>query len=69
MAEKEYTSARIRYDRKMQLDKAAIRIGYATQKPCKWTDILNFLIENYAKEAEQDMIHKIQGKEVKKQSG
>ncbi|EIP3426439.1 hypothetical protein LSE82_005321 [Salmonella enterica] len=68
MKEKEYTSARIRTDRKMMLDKVAIKIGYATQKPCKWTDVLNYLIENYAKDAEQDMIHREQGKEVKKQS-
>lgn len=68
MIEKEYTSARIRADRKMMLDKIAIKIGYATQKPCKWTDVLNYLIENYAKDAEQDMIHQTQGKETKKQS-
>ncbi|EAM3850995.1 hypothetical protein NF320_004979 [Salmonella enterica] len=67
MNEKEDTSTRIKIFRKRKLEQMAIEIGYATKTPCKWTDILNYLIDNYANEAKSDLVHKIKGKDSKKQ--
>ncbi len=65
MAEKDDTSTRIKIFRKMKLEQLAIEIGYATKKPCKWTDLLNYLIDNYANEAKQDLIHSTKAEEKK----
>ncbi|MBG6243613.1 MAG: hypothetical protein EKE20_18310 [Candidatus Symbiopectobacterium sp. Dall1.0] len=56
MIEKEDTSTRIKLHRKMKLEQMAIEIGYATKKPYKWTDLLTYLIDNYANDAKQDLI-------------
>lgn len=56
--EKKTASLRIPIDKKMQLDQAAIEIGYAIRKPVKWTEVTMYLIENYLKDAIQDMKNK-----------
>ncbi|EBX2068621.1 hypothetical protein DRE43_29195 [Salmonella enterica subsp. enterica serovar Java] len=55
MKSPEYVTMRVRKERKLILDKATIEIGYATGVPCKWTDVVNFLIDNYLQDAKNDM--------------
>ncbi len=50
-----YTSLRVREDRKMALERAAIEISYATGKQVKWTDVANYLFSDYLKDAVKDM--------------
>ena len=50
-----YTSLRVREDRKLILERAAIDISHATGKTVKWTDVANYLFTNYLKEATKDM--------------
>ena len=50
-----YTSLRVREDRKLELERAAIDISYATGKTVKWTDVANYLFANYLKEAVKDL--------------
>ncbi|AWM80109.1 hypothetical protein DKL61_07035 [Gammaproteobacteria bacterium ESL0073] len=52
---KKYTSIRISEDRKMTLERLAIDTSYISKKSIKWTDIVNYLIDNYAKDAAQDL--------------
>jgi len=52
---KKYTSVRINEERKLMLERLAIDTSYIAKKPIKWTDIVNFLIDNYAKDAAQDL--------------
>lgn len=65
MTEKDGTSTRIKMFRKMKLEQLAIEVGYATKKPCKWTGLLSYLIDNYANEAKLDLIHNIKNDEKK----
>lgn len=51
-----YTSLRVREDRKMKLERAAIEISAKTQKQVKWTDLANYMFENYLNDAKKDMI-------------
>ena len=50
-----YTSLRVREDRKMKLERAAIDISNITKRTVKWTDVANYLFENHLKEAVKDM--------------
>lgn len=50
-----YTSLRVREDRKMRLERSAIEISNVTKRTVKWTDVANYLFENYLKDAEKDM--------------
>lgn len=56
--QKKYTSVRITEEKKLMLERLAIDTSYATKKSIKWTDIVNYLIDNYAKEAAQDLKNK-----------
>lgn len=53
-----YTSLRVREDRKLKLERAAIEISNKTQRTVKWTDLANYLFENYLNDAKKDMIAK-----------
>lgn len=53
--EMKYTSLRVREDRKMELERAAIEISQAVGKTVKWTDVANYLFIEYLKEAKKDM--------------
>ncbi len=55
MAEKKYTSLRVPEERKMELEKAAIEVSYATGRMVKWTDMAFYLMDEYLKEAVRDM--------------
>lgn len=55
MAEKKYTSLRVTEERKMELEKAAIEVSYATGRMVKWTDMAFYLMDEYLKEAVRDM--------------
>lgn len=50
-----YTSLRVREDRKLRLERAAIEISNVTKRTVKWTDVANYLFENYLKDAANDM--------------
>ena len=50
-----YTSLRVREDRKLELERAAIDISYATGKTVKWTDVANYLFTECLKDAVKDL--------------
>ncbi|CAK2375933.1 hypothetical protein V5098_27200 [Vibrio coralliirubri] len=52
------TTVRVNEDRKMKLQRGAIKIGNQTGQLLKISDIVNHLIDNYSEEAIQDLIHK-----------
>jgi hypothetical protein len=53
--EMKYTSLRVREDRKMELERAAIDISQTLGKTVKWTDVANYLFTECLKEATKDM--------------
>jgi len=57
-----YTSLRVREDRKMALERAAIEISYAIGKQVKWTDVANYMFDDYLRDAVKDMKSKIKEK-------
>lgn len=50
-----YTSLRIREDRKIELEKAAIEISHSIGKQIRWTELANILFDEYLKEAKEDL--------------
>lgn len=52
------TTVRVNENRKLQLQRGAIKIGNETGQLLKISDIVNHLIDNYSDEAIQDLIHK-----------
>lgn len=58
MSKPEYTTVRMRDDRKRRLEMAAIEVGYAKKEPYKWTDILFYLIDEHLDEAVKDLKNK-----------
>lgn len=52
---KKYTSLRLAEEKKLMLERLAIDVSYKTGKPIKWTEIVNYMIDNYAKDAAQDL--------------
>ncbi|SON52704.1 hypothetical protein [Vibrio tapetis] len=55
---KKYTSLRVSESTKMKLERVAIDVSYETKESVRWTDIANFLFDEYLTEAKSDMIHK-----------
>jgi len=55
---KKYTSIRITEEKKITLERLAIDASYKAGKSIKWTDLVNYLIDNYAKDAAQDLTSK-----------
>jgi hypothetical protein len=62
--EKKYTSLRVSEKRKLQLERAAIEVSYATGRAVKWTEVAFYLFDEYLPEAVKDMKGKRQSKEV-----
>jgi hypothetical protein len=52
---KKYTSLRVSEEKKIKLERAAIEISYSTGKQIKWTDVANYLFDEYLNEAKKDM--------------
>jgi len=50
-----YTSLRVREDRKIELEKAAIEISYSLGKQIKWTDVANYMFKECLKETIKEM--------------
>lgn len=50
------TSMRIRADRKMELERLAIEISFKTGTSVRYTDVANYLIDNYKKDVKSEMI-------------
>ena len=53
------TTMRIKAERKMELERIAIEISFKTGQSTRYTDVINYLIDNYKKDAKEEMIHKI----------
>ena len=53
-----YTSLRVREDRKLALERAAIDVSNEIGKTIKWTDMANLLFDEYLTEAKKDMASK-----------
>ncbi|WP_411682771.1 hypothetical protein [Aeromonas hydrophila] len=45
--EKKYTSLRVSEKRKLQLERAAIEVSYATGRAVKWTEVAFYLFDEY----------------------
>ena len=58
------TTVAIVAERKLKLERLAIDASHTTGKPISWTDIVNYLIDNYAKDAIQDIMHSIQQEDI-----
>lgn len=57
------TSMRITAERKMKLERLAIDISYKTGKTVKYTEIVNYMIDNYGNDVKEEFIEeaKIRG--------
>lgn len=51
-------NASITGDRVMKIERAAVDVTAKTGSVTKWTDVINFLIDNYLNDAKQDMLNK-----------
>lgn len=59
MAERKDTSFRVSELRRIKLEKIAIEVSMKTGKITKISDIINYLLDNYADEAKKDLISKV----------
>lgn len=41
----------------MKIERIAVEITAKTGRVTKWTDVVNYMINNYLNEAKQDLIH------------
>nr|DAP78953.1 MAG TPA: hypothetical protein [Inoviridae sp.] len=46
----------------MKIERVAVEITAKTGKVTKWTDVVNFMINNYLTEAKHDMISQVESK-------
>ncbi|WP_340610843.1 hypothetical protein [Xenorhabdus bharatensis] len=53
------TTMAIVADRKLKLERLAIDASHVAGKSISWTDLVNHLIDNYAKDAAKDLIHAV----------
>jgi hypothetical protein len=53
------TSVRVNETRKLKLERAAIDLSYETRRQIKMADIVNYLIDNYMKDAVKDIKAKV----------
>ncbi len=53
------TTMAIVAERKLKLERLAIDASHVAGKSISWTDLVNHLIDNYAKEAAKDLIHAV----------
>ncbi|EKN6178772.1 hypothetical protein DVQ78_19540 [Yersinia enterocolitica] len=49
------TTMSISQEKKLRLERMAIDASHATKTPISWTDIVNYLIDSYAKDACEDL--------------
>lgn len=56
MQQPKRTSMAITAERKLKLERMAIDASQKAGKQITWTDIVNHLIDNYGKEATEDLI-------------
>ncbi|MEQ5183823.1 hypothetical protein ABN222_04755 [Providencia alcalifaciens] len=55
MQKNKRTTISIPQEKKLRLERMAIDASHAAKKPISWTDIVNYLIDSYAKEACEDL--------------
>ncbi|HEM7510907.1 TPA: hypothetical protein U2J54_003956 [Providencia rettgeri] len=55
MQKNKRTTISINQEKKMKLERLAIDASHAAKKPISWTDIVNYLIDTYAKDAAEDL--------------
>lgn len=53
------TTMAIVAERKLKLERLAIDASHVAGKSISWTDLVNHLIDNYAKDAANDLIHAV----------
>lgn len=53
------TTMSVSIERKQRLERLAIDIQSKTYEKVLWTDLVNYLIDKYAKEASEDMLAEI----------
>ena len=56
------TSMRITATRKMELERLAIEISSKTGTTTRYTEVVNYLIDNYKKDAKEEMIEVLNDK-------
>ncbi|EEU3019729.1 TPA: hypothetical protein SI676_004611 [Escherichia coli] len=44
-------------DRVMRIERAAVDLTAKTGKVTKWTDVINYMLDNYLEDAKQDMLN------------
>ncbi|MEX0447807.1 hypothetical protein [Xenorhabdus sp. SGI246] len=59
MTTQKRTTMAIVTERKLKLERLAIDASHTAGKSISWTDIVNYLIDNYAKDAAKDLIHSV----------
>ncbi|TXP98729.1 hypothetical protein [Escherichia coli] len=55
MQKNKRTTISISQEKKLRLERMAIEASHATKTSITWTDIVNYLIDSYAKEACEDL--------------
>ena len=53
------TNMRIKAERKLELERIAIEISFKVGKSIRYTDVINYLIDNFKKDAKEEMINEI----------
>lgn len=54
---KRRTSLAITAERKLKIERLAVDLSYKIGKSVSWTELANYTLDNYAREAVQDIIH------------
>lgn len=54
---KKRTSLAITAERKLKIERLAVDLSYKIGKSVSWTELANYILDNYAKDAVQDIIH------------
>ncbi|WP_208181186.1 hypothetical protein [Shewanella algae] len=57
------TSVRVNEQRKLKLERAAIDLSYETRQQVRMADIVNYLIDNYMRDAVKDIKGKLKSGE------
>lgn len=51
------TSLAISAERKLKIERLAVDLSYKIGKSVSWTELATYILDNYAKDAVQDIIH------------
>lgn len=61
------------YERYLKIERAAVEITAKTGKVTKWTDVVNYMIDEYLNDVKHDMVNKrsgdIKSNDVDKKNG